>query len=322
LDSCYFYRHIPGILDIYWMQRRSFIKNAAYGVVVVSTSGFIHFDGERYVGDCETTTDIIGPFYRPNAPLKTNFIIPGDPGVPVELSGVVRHGDCMTPYNKAKIELWHCANSGLYDNDSEEYRYRGTTFTDEEGRYLFNTILPVPYNAAGGPMRPAHFHLMITAAGYQPLITQLYFTNDPYIDKDPFSMAPTAKKRILTIGTFPDGKKKVLYDINMSEKLDVEPSSLEKLTGNYTCQEQEEITSSIFVWNKRLWENTVYGKKLDPFGRPLDYIGNNTFQSPGQPVSMSNTCQFEINESGSVKYTQTIINARGNKYVFTFVKKG
>jgi catechol 1,2-dioxygenase len=304
------------------MQRRSFLKNAAFGVVAVSTSGLIHFDGERYVGDCETTTDIIGPFYRPNAPLKTNFIIPGDPGVPVELSGIVRHGDCMTPYKKAKIELWHCANNGLYDNDSEEYRYRGMTFTDEEGRYLFTTILPVPYNAAGGPMRPAHFHLMITATGYQPLITQLYFTSDPYIDKDPFSMAPAAKKRILMIGSTPDGKKKVVYDINMAEKLDVEPASLEKLAGNYTCQEQEEITSSIFVWNKRLWENTVYGKKLDPFGRPLDYIGNNTFQSPGQPVSMSNTCQFEISESGSVKYTQTIINAKGNKYVFTFVKKG
>jgi catechol 1,2-dioxygenase len=304
------------------MQRRSFIKNAAFGAVAVSASGFIHFDGDRYVGDCETTTDIIGPFYRPNAPLKTNFIIPGDPGIPVELSGVVRHADCTTPYKKAKIELWHCANNGLYDNDSNEYRYRGTTFTDEEGHYFFSTILPVPYNAAGGPMRPAHFHLMITAAGYQPLITQLYFTNDPYLDKDPFSRAPAAKKRILAVGTAPDGKKKVVYDISLAEKPDVEPASLEKLTGNYTCQEQEEITCTFFVWNKRLWQNTVPGKKLDPFGRILDYIGNNTFQSPGQPASMSTTWLFEISDSGSVKCTLAIINEKGNRHVYTFIKNG
>ena len=175
--------------------------------------------GERYVGDCETTTDIIGPFYRPNAPVKTNLIIAGDPGIPVELSGVIRHADCITPYEKVKIELWHCANNGLYDNDSDEYRYRGTTFTDKKGLYFFNTILPVPYNAAGGPMRPAHFHLMITDPGFQPLITQLYFTNDPYIDKDPFSTAPAAKKRILPVGTAPNGQKRVEYDITMVEKL-------------------------------------------------------------------------------------------------------
>jgi catechol 1,2-dioxygenase len=304
------------------MHRRAFIKNTTFGVVAISASGFVHFDGKRYVGDCETTTDIIGPFYRPNAPLKTNFIIQGDPGIPVELSGVVRHADCTTPYKKAKIELWHCANNGLYDNDSEQYRYRGTTFTDEEGHYYFSTILPVPYNAAGGPMRPAHFHLMITAEGYQPLITQLYFTNDPYLDKDPFSTAPAAKKRILTVMAGPDGKKKVLYDISLAEKLDVEPAALEKLAGSYTCQEQQEITSTIFVWNKRLWQNTVYGKKLDPFGRILDYIGNNTFKSPGQPDSMSATWLFEISDSGSVKCTHTVINDKGRKYVFTFIKGG
>ena len=62
-----------GKIDIYRMQCRSFIKNAAFGVVAVSVSGFIHFDGNRYVDDCETTTDIIGPFYRPDAPVRTDL---------------------------------------------------------------------------------------------------------------------------------------------------------------------------------------------------------------------------------------------------------
>ena len=165
--------------------------------VAISASGFIRFDGKKYVGDCETTTDIIGPFYRPDSPVRNNLVIPGEPGTLVELSGLIKHTDCITPYKKAKVELWQCDNSGHYDNASNEFRYRGTTFTDGAGHYAFHTILPVPYNDAGGPMRPAHFHLMITGEGYLPLITQLYFTDDPYLTKDPYSNSPNAKKRMM-----------------------------------------------------------------------------------------------------------------------------
>ena len=49
------------------MQRRTFIKNTALSAVAVSAYGFIRFDGNRYVGDCETTTDIPDPFYRPDS---------------------------------------------------------------------------------------------------------------------------------------------------------------------------------------------------------------------------------------------------------------
>jgi catechol 1,2-dioxygenase len=66
------------------MQRRSFIRNSAFTAIAVSASGFIRFDGKNYVGDCETTTDIIGPFYRPDSPVRNNFIVTGDPGIPVE----------------------------------------------------------------------------------------------------------------------------------------------------------------------------------------------------------------------------------------------
>jgi catechol 1,2-dioxygenase len=32
--------------------------------------------------------------------------------------------------------------------------------------------------------RPTHLHFKIGADGYQPLITQLYFAGDPYLDSD------------------------------------------------------------------------------------------------------------------------------------------
>ena len=98
------------------MQRRTFLKDAALGAVAISASGFISFDGTKYVGDCETTTDILGPFYRPNSPVRTNLVIPNDPGTKILLSGVVKHDDCITVFKKAKIELWHCSSKGEYDN--------------------------------------------------------------------------------------------------------------------------------------------------------------------------------------------------------------
>jgi catechol 1,2-dioxygenase len=303
------------------MQRRSFIKNASFGAVAISASGFIRFDGKKYIGDCETTTDIIGPYYRPDSPVRNNFVIPGEPGTLVELSGIVKHNDCTTPYKKAKIELWHCANNGLYDNDTNEFRYRGTTFTDDAGHYIFHTILPVPYNAAGGPFRPAHFHLMISAEGYQPLVTQLYFSNDPYLASDPYSNSANAKKRILEVQTAADGKRNVLYNVSMAEKLDIEPASLNKLAGFYINPDDEGVTCTFFTHKNRLWYNLVYGKKLDPFGRVMQYVGDNKFSSPWLPEGMVHTFEFEIMNNDAVKCTDTFVNDKGKKYVNLFVKK-
>ena len=66
------------------MKRRSFIRNTTFCAVAVSTSGFIRFDGNRYVGDCETTTDMLGPFYRPNSPVRNNLVVKGDAGDLIE----------------------------------------------------------------------------------------------------------------------------------------------------------------------------------------------------------------------------------------------
>jgi len=71
------------------MHRKSFIKNTALCAIAFSTPGFIRFNGERYEGDCETTSDILGPFYRPNSPVRTNLVTKDTPGQLVELSGIL-----------------------------------------------------------------------------------------------------------------------------------------------------------------------------------------------------------------------------------------
>ena len=274
------------------MQRRSFLKDAALGAVAITATGFIRFNGSKYIGDCETTTDILGPFYRPGSPLRTNLVIAGDPGTKILLSGTVKHDDCITPFKNAKVEIWHCSAEREYDNTTDEFRYRGTMFTDEKGKYYFNTILPVPYSIGDGVYRPAHYHLMITADGYQPLVTQLYFTGDAYLSKDPSSASPTAKKRILEVQSLPDQSKQVLFDISLSKKLDAEITGIDKLKGVYTF-ENSTRKIEFFRNGKELW------LKNEVFGMNLEYAGDNSFKSPlGEYDELF---KFELQSADKVK---------------------
>jgi catechol 1,2-dioxygenase len=285
------------------MERRTFIKNTSLFAIAVSTTGFIRFDGKNYVGNCETTSDILGPFYRPDSPLRSNLTIVGDLGEAIELTGKIYHKDCSTPYKKAKIELWHCDGKGVYDNSSDQYSYRGTSFSDENGNYSFQTILPVPYEIGGGNFRPAHFHIMISADGYQPLVTQLYFTGDSNISKDGSASLPTAKKRILDVETLKNNTKKVVFNVGMSESLAAEPTSIDKLVGIYIDEKKPGNKKEFFKKDNLLWV------KNELFGLNLDYIGNNTFQFPG----MSMKFHFEIVDSEAAKLTISKVNEKGKK---------
>lgn len=297
------------------MQRRTFIKNTALCAVAVSASGFIRLQGNGYVGDCETTSDILGPFYRPDSPVRNNLVVPGASGQLLQLSGIIKHRDCVTPYKNAKIEIWHCDEKGVYDNESEAFLYRGTTYCDDKGRYSFNTILPVPYDIGNGNYRPAHFHIMITAAGYQPLVTQLYFVGDNNISKDPSASSPLAKRRILEIETLKDGTKKVLYDVSMSQSLAADAAAIDKLTGTYTNEKDSSKKMELFKKNDVLWV------KNDLFGENLDYTGNNTFEFGGMPAGMYGKLQFSIMDSGTVKLLYSFLEENKIKHTEVYMKE-
>jgi catechol 1,2-dioxygenase len=100
------------------MKRRNFIKTSVLCASAVSAFGFIRFDGTRYVGDCATTSDILGPFYRPGSPERSNLVVAGSKGRKLQLLGKILHQDCTTPYQNAKVELWHCDEEGVYDNST------------------------------------------------------------------------------------------------------------------------------------------------------------------------------------------------------------
>jgi catechol 1,2-dioxygenase len=279
------------------MQRRTFIKDTALTAMAVSAAGFIRFNGKNFEGDCETTTDILGPYYRPNAPVRSDMRIKNDKGQLVVLSGQVKHKDCKTALKGACVELWHCDGAGIYDNESTDFKYRAKTYCDDKGNYNFKTILPVPYDVGNGTVRPAHFHMMISAAGYQTLITQLYFTGDKNISKDPSASSPAAKRRILDIKNDDTGGKTVWFNVTMMEKLPADAAVIDRLVGAYTRADNKK-NEDLYKKDGMLWikdEGSING------GYPLEYSGNNTFEDYGRESKY----QFTIQNGGSVKLSYT-----------------
>jgi len=296
------------------MQRRFFIKNTALCAVAVSTSGFIRFNGKYYEGDCETTTDILGPFYRPDAPVRSNLLVKNAAGQEVILSGTVKHKDCIRPLSNACVELWHCSAGGVYDNDSPDFLYRGKTYSDEKGNYHFRTVIPVPYDTGGGQIRPAHFHMMISADGYQSLITQLYFTGDPNLSKDPSSSSPAAKRRILDIKNGSNGEKAVTFNVTMMEKIPAGAVVIDRLAGVYIRSDNKGKKEEFYKKNNLLW---VKDTESINGGYPLQYAGNNIFEYYGWPMKY----QFTIKADGSVKISYSGINWEKNKESWEAVKE-
>jgi len=120
----------------------------------------------------------IGPFYKREAPHTAELRKPGDPGLPVKISGKVydTRGDVLSG---AKVEIWQASPQGVYDLDG--YDYRTTLVADQQGRYDFGSVMPGHY-----PGRVCqHIHYLVNAPGHKPLITQLYFATDTVFEGDP-----------------------------------------------------------------------------------------------------------------------------------------
>jgi protocatechuate 3,4-dioxygenase beta subunit len=117
-----------------------------------------------------------GPFYTPNSPLRASLVEAGSKGQRFMVTGRVLTPQCQ-PVANALVDLWHADEEGAYDNRG--FRYRGHQFTDAEGRYRFETIVPALY-----PGRTRHYHVKVQPKGERILTTQLYFPNEPANRRD------------------------------------------------------------------------------------------------------------------------------------------
>lgn len=177
-------------------KRQEFILlSDTLGVSILTIS--LNHPPER--GSAEST--VLGPYYwegAPERPLGSN-LAEGVKGDPTFYSGRVLDVEGR-PIAGALLDIWSGDGEGNYDMQipgETEMRARGKIHTDAEGRYLFRSIrpnyYPVPTDGPVGrmlramgrhPYRPGHIHMVVSAAGYEPVTTHLFVADSPYLDSD------------------------------------------------------------------------------------------------------------------------------------------
>jgi len=176
---------------------------------------------------------ILGPFHLPDAPmLQAPFELPhrlDEGGDRTHVSGRVIDVEGK-PLQGANLDIWQADAEGRYSGfmpGPPEGNLRGQVRTDADGRYRFTTVIPGPYTipldgptgkmtAAAGwsPWRPAHIHLIVTADGCEPLVTQLFIDTSDHLDND----VASAVKPVLIVHPTPtdEGEYAISYDFALA----------------------------------------------------------------------------------------------------------
>jgi|OpeIllAssembly_1097287.scaffolds.fasta_scaffold444617_2 protocatechuate 3,4-dioxygenase beta subunit len=138
------------------------MKLCCSGVFSILLTLSLLFFMQEKAANAETCTptpeDQMGPFYKPNAPMRSSV------GKGYVLQGIVRSSKDCGPLPGAIVELWLAGPDGGYDD-----AHRATIIADTSGRYRFESNVPPPYYG-----RPPHIHLRVSAQGHATLVTQYY----------------------------------------------------------------------------------------------------------------------------------------------------
>jgi protocatechuate 3,4-dioxygenase beta subunit len=111
-----------------------------------------------------------GPYFKANSPERASLREAGVVGTPLTLSGQVVSSKGQ-PIARALLDFWQADGSGGYDNTG--YLLRGHQFSDAEGRYQLETVVPGIY-----PGRTRHIHVKVQAPNGPILTTQLFFPGE------------------------------------------------------------------------------------------------------------------------------------------------
>jgi catechol 1,2-dioxygenase len=157
-------------------------------------------NNRRPAGATENT--VFGPFHVDGVPVRemgANICLDGKgesclfEGRVVDLAG--------NPIEGARVDVWSDNADGFYDVQQPgiqpQHNNRGVFITGADGRYSFVGIKPVSYpipddgpvgqmlgHLGRHPFRPAHMHYLVTADGFERLVTHTFVGGDTYLDSD------------------------------------------------------------------------------------------------------------------------------------------
>jgi catechol 1,2-dioxygenase len=152
--------------------------------------------------DGATENTVLGPFHVAESPQR-------EMGACITLDGkgesCVFEGRVLdlqgNPVAGARLDVWSDNPDGFYDVQQPgvqpKWNNRGIFTTGADGAYRFIGIKPVSYPipddgpvgkmlAALGrhPYRPAHMHFIVTAPGFEKLVTHTFVGDDAYLKSD------------------------------------------------------------------------------------------------------------------------------------------
>jgi catechol 1,2-dioxygenase len=149
-----------------------------------------------------TPSTVLGPFFvdaAPTYPLGANICLDGK-GEPLVVRGRVTDTSGQAVPG-ATLDVWQANNDGFYDVQQKgvqpEHNLRGVFMADSEGNYWFKSVkprdYPIPFDGPVGqllarlgrhPNRAAHLHFIVTAPGYEPVITHIFTPDCRYLGED------------------------------------------------------------------------------------------------------------------------------------------
>ena len=148
-----------------------------------------------------TEATVLGPFfahgakeYGYGADLREGASVKGED---TWVSGRILSVDGK-PIANGVLDIWQAKADGIYDvQTGGEFELRGRVKANAKGDYAFVSYKPKFYSVPDdGPvgellratgnhkMRPAHMHAVVSAPGYQQVITHVFVNGDPYLDED------------------------------------------------------------------------------------------------------------------------------------------
>src|SRR5262245_46339239 len=188
-----------------------------------------------------TEATVLGPFFAHGAKeygyggdLREGATMKGED---VWVTGKVTSIDGK-PIPGAILDIWQAKADGIYDLQTDgEFELRGRVRANDRGEYAFKSYKPKFYSIPmDGPvggfvsqtsnnhMRPAHMHAIVSAPGYQQVITHVFVDGDPYLDGDAvFAVKNSLIGKYRKMGDaeakkagLPAGSLKVEFDFKLS----------------------------------------------------------------------------------------------------------
>jgi protocatechuate 3,4-dioxygenase, alpha subunit len=140
----------------------------------------------------------------------------------ITIEGIVRDGaGAVVP--DSLIEIWQANAAGRYahpdDHQSKpldaNFTGYGRAPTDDEGRFVIETIMPGRVPGPGDTLQAPHLLLGILARGILTrLVTRIYFADEPSTAEDPI-LALVPSERRATLLAEPVGDDRYRFDLTL-----------------------------------------------------------------------------------------------------------